>query len=132
METIKNGKFFRAGIIFNIVEKIILNNELKKNLISVLQKELNISGDVANNLAKDIENELFAIGKLVSLEEFTQLNKKTKEVKKPITAIPANPMIEILTTEIKPKSRGTPPPKKSTPQIRPIKNGPDSYREPIN
>ena len=143
IEAIKNGKIFRAGIILNIVKKIIENKELKKDLVSMLQKELNISGDIADNVAKDVESELLPIGRLASLGEIADASKKfaetkiiTEEIKKPITSIPIKPAAEASVQKVKPKGKSTLPSekiektKKPVPQTR-QPSGPDSYRESI-
>lgn len=140
-EIIKNGKFFRAGIVLNITEKVILDSNLKKDLSSMLQQELNISGEIASNIAKDIEKQLLPIAKIASLEETGEAEKKiaeTTEKEKQITAMPIRLIKENQETNIFKKNASEPETFKKTPKKLPEKinktiqpHRTDTYREPI-
>lgn len=103
-----------GGIIFDIVIEVVQGKISKKDLVSSLQKYLDIPKEKAKNIAKDIEERLLVLVKKAPKEK-TEIPEKPPATKKPLK-IEKTPIVE------KPE---IPPEKRETPEE------PDVYREPI-
>jgi len=157
LKKIEKNESFNGEIITGVVEKVVLGEMPKKEMPVLLQKELNIPKDSAQNLSLDIENRLLLSTEKVDEEEeeIEEIKEKISEEKKQIedifpkikptteekleTATVASPKIGILketvaTTPIKKEEKIIKTKKlitkKPTSQKEQTK-GPDPYREPI-
>ena len=81
-EKISKGKLINGGILLDVTKKIVLGEILKTELPIILQKEFSVSEDIANNLAKEVQNQLLPIAKVFG------------EVKIISNEIPVNPNIK--------------------------------------
>ena len=123
------GKLFNGGVILNITEKIILNKSLKDSLPTLVEKELNVPGDIAKSVAKEIEEKLLPIGQVSEISD-TEIPVTAPQNKPRIN--PSEPLykIEIPATGI-PKTFSTNLEETLPPKSKEVSNKSDTYREPI-
>ncbi len=126
---IEEGKFLNAGLILDITKRTALGIISKEGLISIIENELKVSKETAEQLSKDIENELLSIAEVVSENEYEKSESTLSFPEKTPAASMERP-----TFVKKPKDIYVLP--KKYPQGRQEKNknyskGPDSYRESI-
>jgi hypothetical protein len=126
LEKIKNSIPLNGAILRRAVESIYNSKVSEKDTVDLIQKELNISEQIAKQIITDTKNkvipQLKKITEKMATEKSTEEKKQTALPKEKPEIIPATPTVN--------KKRLSELPKRAE-RIIPEKKGPDSYREPI-
>ena len=139
-QKLKEGKLFNAGIILNLAQDVVLKKIDDLKFISSLIEEFKISQDVAENILKDIQENLIAGATETDapIEKHEEVKNLTEQSAQQAKDIVSNIKMDEELGEIEEPEKELPKtkvmekelPEKITESPKQA-SGPDSYREPI-
>lgn len=140
MEKIRQGKISRTEALYKLADSLADQKITEKDFIAEIQKQLEITNEIAQNIYKDIKEKLLPLAqKFVSDQQNIAQKEKNGIINPPIpkgrsqTKPVSTPIITNET--VKAKLKTTKNFSKLPKQIQEVKKiprtGPDNYREPI-